>query len=106
MSQIWTQQHVKRKNPRPFFISFREKPDVKQEEYTRVIDISWQEATLDRAKCVDFYFVEFAELPNGTYPGEEPGTWLLPTLDNFTTGKAQECSLTSTYTFTSFKGLK
>ena len=86
MSQIRT-QHVKRKNPRPFFNSFREKPDVKQEEYTRVIDISWQEATLDRAKCVDFYFVEFAELPNGTYPGEEPGTWLLPTLDNSTTGK-------------------
>ena len=53
-----------------------------------MIDISWQEATLDRAKCVDFYFVEFAELPNGTYPGQEPGTWFLPTLENFATGKA------------------
>ena len=58
-----------------------------------MIDISWQEATLDRAKCVDFYFVEFAELPNGTYPGQEPGTWFLPTLENLTRGKKANRSI-------------
>ena len=51
-----------------WIFSFREKPDVKQEEYSRVIDISWREATLHLAKCVDYYFVEYAELANGTSP--------------------------------------
>lgn len=31
-----------------------------------MLDISWREATLHLAKCVDYYFVEYAELANGT----------------------------------------
>lgn len=65
--------------------SFREKPDVKQEEYSLVIDISWKEAALRLAKCVDYYFVEFAELPNGTYRDDGSTTsWSFKQQENAT----------------------
>jgi len=46
--------------------SFRESPDVIQDQYSKVATVSWNEAYMQLAKCVDYYFVEYAELPNDT----------------------------------------
>lgn len=47
-------------------VSFREVPDVFQEEYSQEVLISWNEAYINLSKCVDYYYVEYAAIPNGT----------------------------------------
>ena len=58
--------------------SFRQKPDVRQEKNLQQIEVTWKKMSLYKAKCGDFFIVEYAELPNGTLPGKESGTWVLP----------------------------
>lgn len=42
------------------FRSFHEQPDVSQPVGSTVITVSWSEAYIILAKCVDYFYVEFA----------------------------------------------
>ena len=46
--------------------SFNESPDVYQEEYSKKVTISWNEAHIHLSKCVDYFYVEYAIVDNGT----------------------------------------
>lgn len=61
--------------------SFREQPDVKQDQYSRVLSVTWKEAYIKLAKCVDYYFVEYAVLPNNTR--SRPGPHQQPSSHQF-----------------------
>ena len=51
---------------------------MRQEKNSQQIEVTWKKTSLYKAKCADFFIVEYAELPNGTLPGKESGTWVLP----------------------------
>ena len=45
--------------------SFVNVPDITQETYSNIVTISWTDRNLHLSKCVDYFYVEHAEIANG-----------------------------------------
>ena len=45
--------------------SFVNVPDITQETYSNIVTISWTDRNLNLSKCVDYFYVEHAEIANG-----------------------------------------
>ena len=45
--------------------SFVNVPEITQETYSNIVTISWTDRNLHLSKCVDYFYVEHAEIANG-----------------------------------------